>query len=199
MLHNSNSPNSGTFLGAWQERLRALRNIPPLARIVWESGPGVVAGGLAWRIAGALIPLAMLSVSKRILDAIQGHFAGRPLPAAFWYLVAAEAALAALGSILGRLTGYFDALLADRFTRHVSVQVMEHASRLDLASYEDPVFYDKLERARVQATDRIGMIQALGGVVQQIIIGGQSFAGSALVFAVAAGAAGGRRGSGVPR
>ena len=25
---------------------------------------------------------------------------------------------------------------------------MEHASRLDLASYEDPVFYDKLERAQ---------------------------------------------------
>jgi ATP-binding cassette subfamily B protein len=149
--------------------LRALRNIPPLARIVWESGPGVVAGGLAWRIAGALIPLAMLSVSKRILDAVQSHFAGRPLPAAFWYLVAAEAALAAVGSILGRLTGYFDALLADRFTRHVSVKVMEHASRLDLASYEDPVFYDKLERARVQATDRIGMIQSLGGVLQQII------------------------------
>jgi ATP-binding cassette, subfamily B, bacterial len=167
--HNSNSANSGTFLGAWQERLRALRNIPPLARIVWESGPGVVAGGLAWRIAGALIPLAMLSVSKRILDAVQAHFAGRPLPAAFWYLVAAEAALAALGSILGRLTGYFDALLADRFTRHVSVKVMEHASRLDLASYEDPVFYDKLERARVQATDRISMIQSLGGVLQQII------------------------------
>jgi ATP-binding cassette subfamily B protein len=128
-----------------------------------------VAGGLVWRIAGALIPLAMLSVSKRILDAVQTHFAGRPLPPEFWYLVGAEAALAALGSFLGRLTGYFDALLADRFTRFVSVKVMEHASRLDLASYEDPVFYDKLERARVQATDRISMIQSLGGVLQQII------------------------------
>jgi ATP-binding cassette subfamily B protein len=130
-----------------------------------------------WRITGALIPLAMLSVSKRILDAIQAHFAGRPLPSVFWYLVGAEAALAALGAILGRLTGYFDALLADRFTRHVSVKVMEHASRLDLASYEDPVFYDKLERARVQATDRIGMIQALGGVIQQIIIAASLAAG----------------------
>ena len=60
-------------------------------------------------------------------------------------------------------------LLADRFTRHVSLMVMEHASRLDLASYEDPVFHDKLERARVQATDRIAMIQALGSVGQQIV------------------------------
>ena len=46
---------------------------------------------------------------------------------------------------------------------------MEHASKLDLASYEDPVFYDKLERARVQATDRISMIHAVGAVIQQMI------------------------------
>jgi ATP-binding cassette subfamily B protein len=46
---------------------------------------------------------------------------------------------------------------------------MGHASRLDLASYEDPVFYDKLERARVQATDRLSMIQAVGRVIQEVI------------------------------
>lgn len=160
---------SQSFWGTWQERLRALRNVGPLARIVWQAGPGVVAGGLSWRILSALMPLAMLSVSKRILDAVQAHFAGHPLPPYFWYLVGAEATLAAFGSIMSRLIAYFDALLADRFTRHVSITVMKHAASLDLASYEDPVFYDKLERARVQATDRIGMIQALGAVLQQII------------------------------
>jgi len=36
---------------------------------------------------------------------------------------------------------------------------MEHAANLDLTAYERPgVFYDRLERARVQATDRLGMI-----------------------------------------
>ena len=117
----------------------------------------------------ALVPISMLAVSKRILDAIQQHFAGAPLVPYFWWLVGAEFALAAAGSILGRGIGYFDALLADRFTRSVSIRVMEHASRLDLTSYEDPVFYDKLERARVQATDRIAMIQAIGNVLQQVI------------------------------
>ena len=73
-------------------------------------------------------------------------------------------------AILGRAAGFFDALLADRFTRHVSVEVIKHASQLDLASYEDPVFYDKLERARVQATDRIAMIHAIGQLIQQFII-----------------------------
>jgi ATP-binding cassette subfamily B protein len=161
--------NSRTFWGSWQERIRALKNIPPLLSIVWHAGPGVVTGGLICRVIGALIPLSMLAVSKRIIDAIQAHFVGRPLPPYFWYLVGAEFGLAVFGSLIGRGTGYFDALLADRFTRHVSIRVMEHASRLDLSAYEDPVFYDKLERARVQATDRIAMVQALGTMGQQII------------------------------
>jgi ATP-binding cassette subfamily B protein len=168
---------SHTFWGSWRERIRALKNIPPLLSIVWNAGRGIVAAGGACRIIAALIPLSMLAVSKRILDAVQAHFAGRPLPAGFWYLVGAEFALALAGSFIGRATGYFDALLADRFTRHVSIRVMEHASRLDLASYEDPVFYDKLERARVQATDRIAMVQALGNVVQQIIAAASLSAG----------------------
>src|SRR5919199_333765 len=160
---------SRTFWGSWQERIRALRNIPPLLRIVWNAGPRVVAGGMVCRLLAALIPISMLAVSKRILDAVQAHFAGRPLPDIFWYLVAGEFALAVLGSLIGRATGFFDALLADRFTRYVSIRVMEHASRLDLSSYEDPVFYDKLERARVQATDRIAMVQALGAILQQMV------------------------------
>lgn len=166
-----------TFWKSWQERVRALRNIPTLLSIVWQSGPGVVSGGLASRIAAALIPLSMLAVSKRILDAIQGHFSGAALPHDFWYLVALEFGLAAAGSVLGRSIGYFDSLLADRFTRYTSIRVMEHASRLDLASYEDPVFYDQLERARVQATDRIAMIQAMGTVLQQVIAAASLSAG----------------------
>jgi ATP-binding cassette subfamily B protein len=45
---------------------------------------------------------------------------------------------------------------------------MKHAAELDILSYEDPVFYDRLDRARVQATDRLGMIQSIGRLVQQV-------------------------------
>ena len=75
---------SGTFWAGWRERVRALRNIPPLVQIVWQSGPAVVSAGLGCRLIAALIPLAMLAVSKRILDAVQAHFAGRALPLDFW-------------------------------------------------------------------------------------------------------------------
>jgi ATP-binding cassette subfamily B protein len=158
------------FWHGWRERAAALRNVPALMRMVWESAPGVVAAGWAFRITAALIPLAMLSVGKWILDAVQIRTSGGTLPDHFWWLVAAEGGLAILGGVLGRATGFFDGLLADRFTRHVSVRVMEHASRLDLTAYESPAFHDLLERARAQATDRITMIHAIGAIAQQLII-----------------------------
>jgi ATP-binding cassette, subfamily B, bacterial len=158
-----------TLRGSWQERIRALHHLPALVRIVWRSGPPVVAGVLSCRLVAALIPVAMLAVSKKILDGVQVRTAGHPLPEHFWWLVGAECALAAVGALVSRSIGFFDSLLADRFTRHVSLMVMEHASRLDLASYEDPHFHDTLERARVQATDRIAMIQAIGSVGQQMV------------------------------
>jgi ATP-binding cassette subfamily B protein len=82
---------------------------------------------------------------------------------------------------LNRGVDYCDTLLADKFIRHISVRIMYHASRLDLASYEDPLFHDKLERARVQATDRLGMVQQLGRLVQQVITT-MSLAASILFF-----------------
>jgi ATP-binding cassette subfamily B protein len=158
------------FWGGWRERLAALGNVPPVLRIVWESGPLVVSLGLVFRLIGSLIPLAALWITKLIVDGIvqvvSSHQPAKPL---LWWLVAAEFAIAILASLLGRTIDYLDALLADKYTRHVSIRVMQHAAELDLIAYEDPVFYDRLERARVQATDRLGMIQSIGRLVQQVI------------------------------
>ena len=126
--------------------------------------------GLALRVFSALIPLAALAVSKWIIDLVVAAVKHPgPLPTQIWYLLAVEFLLAALGNILGRAIDYTDARLADEFTREVSLRVMEHSARLDLGSFEDPAFHDKLERARVQATDRIGMLQSMGRLLLQSI------------------------------
>ncbi len=166
----SNEPNARpeSFWGGWHNRLRALKNVPPVLGILWEAGRGAVAANLGLRAIAALIPVAALAVGKQIIDIVAGVASGgQPVPTELWWWVALEFALAGAGALLGRGVDYVDSVLADKFTRHLSVKIMAHASRLDLASYEDPVFYDKLERARVQATDRLGMIQAIGRLLQQ--------------------------------
>jgi len=163
------STQTGVF-GSWRERITALRNIPPVLGIVWRSGPLVVTLGLILRLLTALLPIALLWVAKLIIDSIVHTVTARlAVEPRLWWLVAAEFGLAVFAGILARLTDYFDSLLADKYMHHVSIEVMRHASELDLIAYEDPVFYDRLERARVQATDRLGMIQSIGRLVQQVI------------------------------
>lgn len=158
------------FQNAWGKRLQALKNIPPVLRIIWDSSPAVVGAELALRAVVAVVPLGLLAVTRLIIDAVVSHVSrGNVLRHDFWWLVAAEFGLAAFATILNRIVDFCDTLLADKFTRHISIRIMEHASRLDLFCYEDPSFQDKLERARVQATDRLGMIRQMGLLVQQVI------------------------------
>jgi ATP-binding cassette subfamily B protein len=98
---------------------------------------------------------------------VQRVFSHQGLSPHFWWLVGLEAVLNVLNGLLSRGVDYSDSLLADRYTHFVSVRVMKQAAALDLTTYEDPVFYDRLERARVQATDRLAMIQQMGRLFQQ--------------------------------
>jgi ATP-binding cassette subfamily B protein len=158
------------FWSGWRDRLAALRNVPTVLRFVWESGRLVVVLGLVSRIIASILPPALFWVSKFIIDTIfRIVTTHQPITHRLWWLVAAEFALAVSTGLVGRLIDYLDALLAGRYMNHISVRVMEHAASLDLLAYEDPVFYDRLERARVQATDRLYMIQAIGRLIQQVI------------------------------
>ncbi len=124
----------------------------------------------------------MLAVTKYIIDAIQNLVQyHKPLPSSFWWLVLVQFGLASVATILTRVIDFCDNVLADKYTRYISTQIMEHAASLDLADYEDYNFYDKLDRARVQGTDRLGMIQSSGRLVQEVIMT-LSLAASILFF-----------------
>jgi ATP-binding cassette subfamily B protein len=158
------------FQEAWGKRLNALRNVPAVMGIVWQSGPKVVLWGLILRLMTALSPVGLLAVARIILDSIVGYLSHQhPLRPHFWWWVGLEFAIAGVSTFLNRATDFADSLLADKYVKYISVRIMKHASSLDLATYEDPSFQDKLERARVQATDRLGMIQQMGRLLQQVI------------------------------
>ena len=116
------------------------------------------------------LPLATLWVSKLIVDLVVRAIRHQPFShSRIWVLLAIELVLALGSDILSRLISLVDSLLGDRFTNHVSIRLMEHATSLDLVSFEDPVFYDKMERARRQTTARLGMLASLAGMGQQLL------------------------------
>src|SRR5580693_4398642 len=52
------------FWSGWRDRLTALRNVPPVLKIVWESGPTVVTLGLVLRLLTSLLPIGLLWIAK---------------------------------------------------------------------------------------------------------------------------------------
>jgi ATP-binding cassette, subfamily B, bacterial len=154
----------------WRTRLASLRNIRPLLGMVWDTSPPLVAVTTALRLVRAMLPLAMLWVTKLILDGVVAWIKrGNGNAAALWKLVALDLGLAVLSDLLARANSLADSLLGDRFTNRISVRLIEHATQLDLASFEDPVFYDKLERARRQTTGRIGLLAGVLNVGQDTL------------------------------
>jgi ATP-binding cassette, subfamily B, bacterial len=161
MTHSSRS--------AWRERVEALKNVPPVLKMLWDSGPSVVVWGIVLRIVVAALPSGIALVAAWIINGVQQVFSHHPLRPHFWWMVGFEAILNVTSGLITRGIDYSDSLLADRYTHFVSVRVMRQAATLDLTTYEDPVFYDRLERARVQATDRLAMIQQMGRLLQQTL------------------------------
>lgn len=165
----SGDGNTGTR-NAWADRIHALRNVPHVLRILWESGHSVVFWGLSLRIIQPAISFGIGLVAAEIIGGVAAAIDHAAPLAHFWWWVAAEVGLALLNGILTRGMDYTDQILADRYTNYVSVRVMEKAAQLDLTTYEDPAYYDRLERARVQATDRLAMIQMMGRLFQQVVL-----------------------------
>ncbi len=154
---------------AWAERIQALRNVPPVLGILWESGRAVVTWGLILRGLVSGGPLLGAWIAKHIINGVEQAIRGRGTPAHFWNFVIAEVVVVVGTGIIARIITYCDSLLADRYTHYVSIRVMRQAAQLDLTTYENPEYYDRLERARVQATDRLAMIQMMGQLIQQVI------------------------------
>jgi ATP-binding cassette subfamily B protein len=157
-VHKPKSP------ATWRDRLASFRNIRPLLGLVWETSPLLVLSGSVFRLVRAMIPLATLWVGKLIIDAVVAR------SPQIWGYVAIEVALAVLSDILGRVNGLVDSLLADRFTNKISVRLIQHAARLDLVSFEDPEFHDKLERARRQTVPgRLAILASLMTISQDLL------------------------------
>ena len=159
---------------SWRERLQALRHLPKLLRMVWETEPRYVVGILLLRVTRSAVPLGVLWIGKLIVDeVVHAVTVSGSGGAVAWHrlalLVGIELVIALVGEGLSRLSALLESLLGDLFANRTSVQLMQHAATLDLEQFEDAEIYDKLERARRQTVGRIGLFTMLLATLQDLI------------------------------
>jgi len=158
----------------WAERLAALRYVPPLLKLVYQTQRGYTVAILALRAVRSFVPLAVLWVGKLIIDGVIAGVRARSTGAVvdWWHLgglVGLELGIAVVGEALARLSSLLESLLGDLFGNRISVRLMQHAATLDLAQFEDAEVYDHLERARRQTVGRIGLFTLLLATAQSLV------------------------------
>lgn len=149
--------------------MNALRHVPRLLRMVWETHRGFTAAMLFLRTVRGFVPVATFWVGKLIIDTVLAARAGTADWDDLWRYVAIEIAIVVVGEVLARASTLIESLLGDLFSNRMSVRLMEHAARLDLAQFENPQFYDHLERARRQTVGRIALLAQLLAIGQDTI------------------------------
>ncbi|MFV0385488.1 ABC transporter ATP-binding protein [Paracoccus sp. (in: a-proteobacteria)] len=166
-------PDPKTYAARWA----ALKNVPPFLALIWRASPGLTLALILLRLLRAVTPVSMLLVGKLIIDEVV-RLSALPAPpgtlGAWWQsglaghlilLLAAELGLALASDLLGRLITYADSLLQEKLVISLSIRLMDHAADLDLASFEDAGFQDRLDRARRQTMGRIPLV---GQLMQQL-------------------------------
>jgi ATP-binding cassette subfamily B protein len=162
-------PRPDDELVTWKERLEALRYVPALFRLIWRTHRGYTAAMVVLRVVRAFVPVVTFWVGKLILDSVIAAKAGNGSLTQVWRYLVLELAIVLVGEILARASSLIESLLGDLFSNAMSVQLMEHAAKLDLAQFEDPEFYDHLERARRQTVGRIALLSLLLSMSQDAL------------------------------
>src|SRR3982751_6836286 len=87
----------------WGERIAALRYVPRLFRLVWQTHRGFTASMIALRLLRAFVPVSSMWVAKLIIDhviALAQEPAASLVP--LWRVVALELGIVIVGEILAR-------------------------------------------------------------------------------------------------
>jgi ATP-binding cassette subfamily B protein len=151
-----------------EQVLAAFTSLPRVLKLVWDTDATLtVLLGVIYVLQG-FVPLLTALVSAALLadvvKAIQVHGAQGTLTLVIW-LAVAQFGVQAVSSLLQTLSNIVQQLLQEKMSYAVQLQVMEKANTLDLTFFEDAQFYDQLQQAQREATQRpIGMITQTFGL-----------------------------------
>jgi ATP-binding cassette subfamily B protein len=134
-------------------------------RLVWRSSPPQTAALALFTLVAGLIPLGIAYVGKRIVDGVVVQSRHETLR---WVLV--ELGLVVGLAAVTRGLGLVRSVLGARLGIDINVAILEKAQALDLKWFEDSEFYDKLTKARREASSRpISLVTEAFSLVQSAV------------------------------
>jgi ATP-binding cassette subfamily B protein len=164
-LDTDTNPTSKRFFDVFRFSRRALE-------LVWSTSRNLALVFAALTLVAGVLPAAVAWIGQLIVDGVvtaigQYQQTGSADTTFVLLFVAAEAGVVALISGAQRGISTCQALLRALMGQRINVMILEKALTLKLAHFEDSEFYDKLTRARREASTRpLSLVTRTFGLVQ---------------------------------
>jgi len=140
------------WLQKWREVRGTFAHTPAAMRLVWQTSRSATIGMGMLTLGGALLPAAQAWVGKLIVDGVvaavrPGADTDQQARLVFGYLVV-ELGLFLFGAGLNQARRLIQQLIQLRLANRIRADIIRKALTLDLAHFEHPDFYDRLQNAR---------------------------------------------------
>lgn len=135
-----------------------MRIVPRVYRFLWEVTPGLFTISCAIMVVTALIPAAIIYMTKVIVDGVVETAAGGGHWSELLVPVGIVFALWIVETLLRTVSGMVQSMLSERVQFAAQEQLIEKAGMLDVAFYESPKFYDQLRHAQDQLYQINGIV-----------------------------------------
>jgi ATP-binding cassette, subfamily B, bacterial len=162
--------------GAFQRSIAALFEYGGRAlALVWTTNRSLSIALAALTVIAGVLPAGVAYIGALIVDAVirAAELHHRTGATAFGHvltLVACEAGLVALTALAQRGLSLAQSLLRAQLGQRVNVMILEKALTLDIVQFEDSEFYDKLTRARREASSRpLSLVMRTFGLLQNAV------------------------------
>ena len=139
------------LLQRWKEFHRSFTHTPQAVKLVWQTNRWATIGLGFLTLAGALLPASQAWVGKLIVDGVVASIQRGADPEVvrrvFVYLIL-ELALFLLNTGLNHARRLIQQLIQLQLANRIRGEIIQKALTLDLAFFEHPDFYDRLQNAR---------------------------------------------------
>lgn len=127
--------------------------------LVWDTSAALTVVMAVTTLVSGILPAAIASVGGLFVDAVASAFqetgnSAEQMRSEALYYVFLEAGLVVLMTAAQRISTVCQSILRVLLGNKINVMILEKALTLELAHFEDSEFYDKLVRARREASSR---------------------------------------------
>ena len=169
----------------WKEPLpQNIREVPPYLKkliggtahrlgyvfgIVWDTKKWILFVMMFMTLYDGIAPVVHSLIHASLLNALADAILNRSLDGFYLYL-ALQFGYLIVNSIVKNIHSILNRISGELVTNKIKVAIIEKAKEVDLASFDNPEFYERLENANREAGNRpIHILQSLFSIISTII------------------------------